>query len=151
MKVILLSDVANVGKKYDVVDVAPGFARNFLFVRGVAEAVTKATAKRVAILEKKREEEKVRQNALLEKAIDGVGKAVVTISGKANEEGHLYAGITKEVIAQELGRAIGVSMQPEYIKLDKALKEVGEFKVQVEWNGKEAEFTVKIEAEAETE
>ena len=62
MKVILLSDVAKVGKKYDIVDVAPGYARNFLLARGLGEVITKINGKRVAELTKKREVEKKKQN-----------------------------------------------------------------------------------------
>ena len=102
MKVILLSDVPNVGKKYDVADVKPGFARNFLFARNLGEAVTKSTAKRVAELTKKREAEKIQQEELLKGAFKKVGNAVITIKRKANAEGHLYAGVTKEELAEEL-------------------------------------------------
>lgn len=147
MKVILLSDVTKVGKKYDVVDVAPGFARNFLLARGLGEAVTKSTEKRVADLEKKREVEKVRQTELLEKAFAGIKSAVLTLKRAANEEGHLYAGVTAEDLAVELSKQIGATINAEHIALEKAIKEVGEFTISVELRDKKAEFKVVIEAE----
>jgi ribosomal protein L9 len=48
MEILLTTDVPKVGKKYSVVNVAPGFARNFLIARGLGEAVTKQNAKRVS-------------------------------------------------------------------------------------------------------
>lgn len=147
MKVILLSDVKNVGKKYDTVDVAPGFARNFIFARGLGEAITKATAKRVAELGKKREMEKTRQDELLAKAFAGLKSAVITLKRSANEEGHLYAGVGREEIAEELGKAVGASFTAEHITLEKPLKMVGEFVVPALLDGKAAEFKVVIEAE----
>lgn len=145
MKVILLSDVAKVGKKYDIVDVAPGFARNFLFVKGFAEAVTKSNAKRVADLQKRREAERKRQDELLEKAFLGVGGAVVTLKRPANEDGHLYAGITCEELAEALANATGTSFAAEHIALEKPIKAVGEFVVPIAFKGKSATFTVKVE------
>ena len=147
MKVILLSDVKNVGKKYDLVDVAPGYARNFLFTKELAEAVTRSNAKRVADLQKKREVETKRQEALLEKAFAGMKDVVITLKRTANEEGHLYAGVTAEDIAQELGRAIGAAISAGHISLEKPIKAVGEFTITAEVGGKEAEFKVAIEAE----
>lgn len=147
MKVILLSNVPKVGKKYDVVDVAPGYARNFLLAQGLAEAVTKANEKQVVALEAKREAEKVRQNALLEKAFAGVSNAVITLKRPANEEGHLYAGVTKEDLATELGKAIGAALEAQHIDLEKPLKATGEFTVSAKVGEKDAAFKVVIEAE----
>lgn len=145
MKVILLSDVPNVGRKYDITEVKPGFARNFLFVQGLAEAVTKSSAKRVAEIERKREGEKKRQEALLEKAVAGIKGAVVGIKRPANEEGHLYAGITKDEIAEALSMAVGATFEAQHIDLEKPLKALGEFEIPVEVKGKTATFTVKVE------
>jgi large subunit ribosomal protein L9 len=147
MKVILLSDVAKVGKKFDVVDVAPGYARNFLLAQGLAEAVTKSTEKRVADMEKKREAEKVRQEALLEKAFSGIKIAVLTLKRAANEEGHLYAGVTAEDLATELSKNIGATIGAQHITLEKPIKEVGEFSIPVELRDNKAEFKVIIEKE----
>ena len=146
MKVILLSDVKNVGKKYDLVDVATGYARNFLLAKELGEAVTKSNAKRVAELGKKREVETKRQEELLEKAFAGVSTATITLKHTANEEGHLYAGVTAEDLALELSKAIGASVGVEHILLEKPLKEVGEFTIIAEVGGKKAEFKVVIEA-----
>ncbi len=147
MKVILLSNVPKVGKKYDVVDVAPGYARNFLLAQGLGEAVTKSNEKRVHSLEAKRAAENVRQTALLERALVGVTGAVITLKRAANEEGSLYAGVTRDDLATELGKAIGAALEAQHIDLEKPLKAVGEFTVSAMVGEKSAEFKVVIEAE----
>ncbi len=147
MKVILLSDVKDIGKKYDIAEVKPGFARNFLFARGLGEAITKSTAKHVATLTKKREVEKTRQEELLEKAFAGLKGALITLKRSANEDGHLYAGVSKEEIAEALGKQLGASFSVEHITLEKPIKAIGEFVVPVLVNDKEAEFKVVIEKE----
>lgn len=145
MKVILLSDVAKVGKKYAIIEVAPGYARNFLIARDLAEAVTRTNAKRVAELTRKREVETQKQAANLEKSLAKVNGAVVTFMRKANEEGHLYAGVTKDELAMELGNVVGASYVSDHIDLEKPIKELGMFTVKVTVAGKNAEFTVKVE------
>lgn len=146
MKVILLDNVTKVGKKYDIVEVAPGFARNFLFPKGVAEAITKSSAKRVADLQSRRAIEEKRQEELLAKAFAGVKNAVLTLSRAANEEGHLYEGVSANDLADELGKAIGAAVKPEHIVLEKPIKELGEHLVSAELHGKQAEFKVVIVA-----
>lgn len=147
MKVILLSDVKDVGKKYDITEVKPGFARNFLFARGLGEVITKSTARRVALLSQKRDMEKSRQDELLEKAFAGLKNAVVTLKRSANEEGSLYAGVSSGELAEELGKTVGASFIAEHIMLKKPIKTTGEFVVAVLLNGKEGEFKVVVEAE----
>ncbi len=151
MKVILLSDVVKVGKKYDLVDVAPGFARNFLFAKGLAEAVTKSSAKRVAQMQEKRRIEKKNQEVKLENAFDAIKKAVITVKRAANEEGHLYAGVSADELALLLGKMVGVTIGREQVIIEKPFKGLGEFTVAVQLNGKKAEFKLVIEAEAAAE
>ncbi len=147
MQVILLSDVKNVGKKYELVDVAPGYARNFLFARGLGEAVTRSNAKRVADLSKKREVEAKKQQDILEKALVGVSDTVVMLKRAANEEGHLYAGVTQHDLAEALAKAIGAAIESAHIDLEKPLKQLGEFEVAAKVGEKTAKFKVVIEAE----
>lgn len=151
MKVILLSDVAKVGKKYEIVDVAPGYARNFLLARSLGEAVTRDNVKRVNELTKKRAVEQKKQDDNLEKSLAKVKGASVTIVRTANEEGHLYAGVTRDDLALELGKAVSASYTADHIVLEKPIKEVGEFSITVKVGDKTAEFALKVEAEATAE
>jgi large subunit ribosomal protein L9 len=151
MKVILLSDVPRVGKKYNIVDVAPGYARNFLFARLLAEPVTRQNGKRIAELTKKREVEVKKQEAHLDKTIGKVAEVSMTILRKANEEGHLYAGVTKEELALELGKIVGANYAPDNIVLEKPIKELGEYSVTVSVGTKESAFTLSVKEEVEAE
>jgi large subunit ribosomal protein L9 len=147
MQVILTTDVKNVGKKYEIVDVAPGYARNFLFARGYAEAVTKSTAKRVAELAKRREVEAKKERETLEKALAGVTDTVIIMKRPANEEGHLYAGVAQHDLAEALGKTIGAAIEAAHIELEKPIKELGEFAVVAKVGEKSATFKVVVEAE----
>ena len=147
MQVILTSDVKNVGKKYEIVDVAPGYARNFLIARSLGEMVTKSSARRVAELSKRRDVEAKKQQEVIEKALSGVSDTIVMLKRAANEEGHLYAGVTQHDLAEALGKAIGAAIESAHIDLEKPLKQLGEFEVDAKVGDKVAKFKVIIEAE----
>jgi large subunit ribosomal protein L9 len=149
MKVILLSDVPKVGKRYDIVDVAPGYARNFLIARSLGEVITKENGKRVADLAKKREVEKTKQTALRVGSLAKVKDVMLSFERKANEEGHLYAGISAEEIALALGTAIGVTFDADSIEIEKPIKEVGTSTLQVVIGDAKASFGVTVTAEVE--
>src|SRR3989338_4827775 len=81
------------------------------------------------------------------KNVENLKNLTVTLKEKANDKGYLFAGITKEMLAGEILKISRLNINPEFIKLVKPIKEVGEHKVLVEVMGRSVEFTVKIEAE----
>lgn len=146
MKVILLKSVPKIGKKYDVMDVTSGFAMNSLFPRGLAELATAKGLVRVKELKAAEEvERKVREDLLL-KNLGDIASASITIEGKANDKGHLFAGLHKAELVAALKDQARVDITEEYIVLDKAIKEVGEHKVEVKVQDKSAEFTLTVKA-----
>ncbi len=149
MKVILLSDVPKVGKRYDIVDVAPGYARNFLIARGLGEVITKENGKRVADLAKKREVEKTKQTALRVGSLAKVKDVVLAFTRKANEEGHLYAGISAEEIALALGSQVGVTFEADHVVMEKPIKEIGTTTLEVVIGDAKATFSVTVSPEEE--
>ena len=107
MKVILLSDIKDVGKKYEITEVKPGFARNFLFARGLGEAITKGTAKRVAELTKKREIENALKEELLQKAFAGLKEAVISGMGELEKKKVVIAVTDSRFIMGSMGSVVG--------------------------------------------
>ncbi len=146
MKVILLKSVPKIGRKYDVLNVSEGFAMNSLFPRGLAELATVKAMARVNGLKATEEaERKIREDLLL-KNLHSIENAAITLTGKASEKGHLFAGIHKPELIAALKDQAQIDLTDEYIDLDKPLKEVGEHKVSVKVQDKKAEFTVTIQA-----
>ncbi len=144
MKIILLKDVAKVGKKYDIKDVAEGFALNSLIPRGFAKVATKDAIVKVEQLKANDLTNKKIQEELLLKNLEVIRNTKIELKEKANEKGHLFAGITKERIFEELKKATKLSLDMDFIKLDKPIKEVGEHKIKLETMGKSAEFVLNI-------
>lgn len=147
MKIILLKDIPKVGKKYDIKNVADGYALNLLIPRGLAQICTPQAEKNIEAMKSKDLVEKKVQGELLLKNLGVIKSLVLTVKEKANDKGHLFAGITKERLAEEILKTARLNIDPESIKLEKHIKEVGEHKVSVEVMDKKTEFTVVIERE----
>ncbi len=146
MKVILLKSVPKVGNKYDIVNVAEGFAMNSLFPRGLAEKASEKSIAQVAKFKTAEEAERKVREDLLMKNLKGMENVTIEISGKASEKGHLFAGIHKDEILKALKEQAHLDITPEYIVLDKPIKEVGDHNINVKVQDKTAVFTLKIVA-----
>ena len=145
MKIIFLKDVPRIGRKYEVKEVADGYGRH-LVVQKLASVATKESINSV---EKKKLTDaslkKVHADLLI-KNLDALNGTTITLRGKANEKGHLFASIHKEEILAVLKSATHLDMNPHYIILDRPLKEVGSFEIPVNINKGHAVFTVVVEA-----
>ena len=146
MKIILLKDIQKIGKKYDIKDVADGFGLNMLIPRGLAQVATPAALKNIETLKSKDLAERRVQGELLLKSLSLIKDLTLKLKEKANDKGHLFASVTKEILAQEILKTARLNINPDSIKLEKPIKETGEYKVSVEAVGKSAEFNVIIEA-----
>ena len=146
MKVILLKHVPKTGNKYDIINVADGFALNSLFPRGLAERATPVAIKRVETLKAGEEAERTVRESLLLKNLKELNDVKVVISGKANDKGHFFAGIHKDEIIKALKEQKQIDMDASHIILDKPLKEIGEHKVDVAVQDKVSHFTVELVA-----
>ena len=146
MKVILLKHVPKTGNKHDIINVADGFALNSLFPKGLAERATSGAIKRVETIKLGEEAERAVREDLLLKNLKELNDLKIIISGKANDKGHFFAGIHKEEIIAALKEQKQVDMDSSHIVLDKALKEVGDHKVEVKVQDKDSYFTVELVA-----
>src|SRR3989344_3092023 len=130
MKVILVKDVENLGKKYDVKEVKNGYARNFLLPQKLAKAATKKALKwledQKEVINKEAEEE-LKMAQELASNLDGVE---VAISVKIGEEGQLFESINNQKIAEKL-KEMGFEVKKSQIKLAEPIKELGEFPIKV--------------------
>lgn len=130
MQLLLRQDVHDLGKRGEVVDVADGYARNFLVPRGLAVTVNPTNVgqldeerKRLQVLEDKR-------RASLAEVAQTLAKTSVTIQARANEEGHLFGSVGTEEIAAALVEE-GFDVAATAVMLEKPIKELGVFEVEV--------------------
>ena len=132
MEVILLKDVEKVGLRGDVVNVARGYARNFLLPRRLAEEATPA---KLAELQK-REDQRARHEAKdFEQAQEiaaRLGEVELRFAVKAGPTGSLFGSVTPTDIADELWRAEKVRVDRRRIGLEEPIKRIGRFEVPIE-------------------
>ena len=145
MKVILLHDVPRVGQKYDVKEVANGYGRNYLLPRGLAEISTEKAIAGIAMLKTQHDQEKKVREDLLVKNLEDLNNVEVTIQEKANDKGHLFAGVHKEEIIPALKEQTHLDMDAEHIILEHPIKELGEHKIEVKVGDKTVIFKLVIE------
>lgn len=127
-EVILRAEVENLGHAGDLVEVAPGYARNYLLPRGLAYVATEANKHRVA-QEKKKYEEKLEQEraeaTALAARLEGL---VLEFRAMAGEEDQLYGSISVADISDRL-EELGFEIERSRVKLDQPIKALGEFEV----------------------
>ncbi len=145
MKVILLKDVQKIGKKFDVKEVADGFALNALIPTGKAKVATDAEIKKVEVLKKAIETERKIQMDLLMKNVNEIIDKQVTIKAKTNSKGHLFAQLHTEEIVKAIKDSIGADIHPDFIILPKPIKEAGEHNLQVKVGDKKVGIKLVVE------
>ena len=129
MKVILLQELKGKGGEGDVVDVAPGFANNYLMPQCIAILATKGNLKQLEMRKKniaKREEARLADAAKLQAALDG---ASVKVDAKVGEEGQLFGSVTAAQIAEAIKESLGVEIDRRRIEAGKAIKTAGQHEV----------------------
>ena len=144
MRVILLQDVENLGKKYEIKEVNDGYARNFLIPKGLAKPATEEALKWLETqkeAEAKKAEEELKMVQERATAIDGLE---VIIPVKIGEDGQLFESITSQKISEKL-KELGFDIKKSQIELAEPIKELGEFPVKIKFeHNLEAEIRVIV-------
>jgi large subunit ribosomal protein L9 len=142
MKVILTNDVEKLGQSGDIKDVKRGYARNFLFARGLATLATTAALK--SYEKSKERREAARQKELESKKASATKMADVKLSfsRQVGDGGKLFGSVGKSDIVKSL-KASGHDVDKSQVVLDAALKEIGDFDVEVRF-APEVQTKVKV-------
>jgi len=144
MKLILLKDIKNLGKKFEVKEVAAGYAKNFLIPKGLAKPATKEALEWLGMqkeIEHKKVEEELKKIQELASSIDGLE---ITIAVKIGEKGQLFESITSQKIFEKLQES-GFKIKKQQINLPKPIAELGEFPIKITFeHNLEAEIKVIV-------
>jgi large subunit ribosomal protein L9 len=146
MKIILLQDVAKVGRKHEVKDVNDGFARNFLLGKNKAVLATPDNLSRVLGIKQGQLEQTKKTLTLVEQFLLKVGESPLVIKAKANEMGHLFASLHEKEITSEIKKQFGLELPVGLIALDKPIKQTGESKIALKLGDKRESISIFIEA-----
>lgn len=132
---ILLKDVESLGKAGEAIDVSPGYLRNYLLPRKLAQPATagalEEARRRAEAAERTAREaaERAEENASL------LAKTVLTIQHRAGEDGKLYGSVTTKEIADAISEARGLRVDRKRIRLEDPIRELGTYMVEIEVGG----------------
>ena len=132
---ILLKDVEDLGAAGEAVDVSPGYLRNYLVPRKLAQPATDASLQEA---QRRREAAERAAQEAAERAGETaalLAKTVLTINHRAGEEGMLYGSVTNAEIAEAISEARGLRVDRKKIRLEEPIREVGTYMIEIEVSG----------------
>ena len=130
MKVLLRHNVDKLGDRGEVVNVKRGFARNYLLPTGLAMNATPGAVKQFEFERKRLEREENERMAVIQKQLDQLAKFELTLTMKANAEGHLFGSVNEHTLAHEL-QAAGFQVQVRHLRIEQPIKELGVYQIPV--------------------
>ena len=125
MKVVLNADIGTLGHKGDIVEVAPGYARNYLLPRNLALSASKGAVKQAETMRRSRIERERRERALADAMASRIVGAALRIPARAGEDGQLFGSVTNADIAEALTRALGEEIDRRKINLPAPIRSLG--------------------------
>jgi large subunit ribosomal protein L9 len=131
MKVILQKPVDKLGVPGDVVDVADGYARNYLMPRGLAVRASKGGVKHVESLKRAHTTRVSQALAEAQEVADRLTASPIKVRARVGEEGRLFGSVTAAELAEEIERQTGVKVDRRDVHLDEPIRSVGVHEVTV--------------------
>jgi large subunit ribosomal protein L9 len=147
MKVLMRSDLDGVGKKGDLIDVADGYARNFLVPKGFAIQATKGIEDQAASMRRSRDLKDATDRGAAEEVAKTLVPAVITITAKASGEGKLFGSVTAADVVEAVEAQTGVALDRRTLSLDEHIKTVGTHSVPAKLHS-DVQFQITVEVSA---
>lgn len=148
MKVILLQDIKNVGKKEQIIEANDGYARNYLLPKKIA---IEATKDNLAKLQAKKTSEENKKKAEIEankKIAKRLEKIELTIKAKVGENNKIFGGITSKEISETLKKEYEIEIDKKKITIKETIKNLGRYTADIKFgDGVNAELAINITAE----
>lgn len=144
MRVILINDVDGLGHKGDVVEVADGYARNFLVPKSKAIKATRGALKEAEGLRRARQEQERLEKAAASELAEALADSRVVVAARSADEGKLFGSIGARNVAEAIVSYTGVTVDPQSILLTGPIKEIGLHEIKVRPHS-EVEFTLTLD------
>jgi large subunit ribosomal protein L9 len=129
---ILLKDVESLGKAGEPIDVSPGYLRNYLLPRKLAQPATPGSLEEARRRREAAERSAKEAAERAEETSALLSKTVLTIQHRAGEDGKLYGSVTSKEIAEAIAEARGLRVDRKKIRLEQPIREVGTYMIEVE-------------------
>ena len=147
MKVILLNDVKDLGRRGEVHEVSTGFARNYLLKNSLAKAASGSDEKAFKDRLKKEAENTAKDQELNKQLASRLQNTSITIiPSKVSSAGKLFGSISEQEVAKEMQQQLSVSVKSSQISLPTHIKKLGTYTAQVQLGSERAEIQIIIKA-----
>jgi large subunit ribosomal protein L9 len=142
MQLVLTEDVANLGKQGDLVEVKPGYGRNYLLPNGLATIPSEHNLRLLERYKQRVQSAREARIADLKSLAEQIQRVTITIDANANEEGHLYGSVGAPEISKAL-KELNLPITPEMVRLEGPIKECALYGVKLNL-GHDIESEVKV-------
>ncbi len=148
-EVILTHNIVGLGGESDQIRVAAGYARNYLYPQRLAIPVSGANKRHLESLKQKRAEREAHEFNHMTDLAKALQKLVCVIKVKTGEDGKLFGSVTSGTIADELKHQFDIALDKKKIKLESAIRALGEFEVELQLHA-EVKGALKVRVESTT-
>jgi large subunit ribosomal protein L9 len=148
MRVVLREDVESLGHKGDLLDVADGYARNYLVPRGLAIVATKGVVRQAEAMRRNRQIKDTRDRESAQEVAGRLAGTAIEVKARAGEGGKLFGSVTAADIVTAVNERVGVELDRRKLTLAEPLKELGTAEVPVQLHP-EVTATITVEVTAE--
>jgi large subunit ribosomal protein L9 len=131
MKVVLRDDVETLGQKGDVVDVADGYARNYLVPRGLGMVASRGVVAQAESMRRSRAAREARDRTAAEAVATQLVARRIAVSARAGESGKLFGSVTAADIVEALAAQSGINVDRRKLSLDEPIRELGATEVTI--------------------
>ncbi|MAZ68763.1 MAG: 50S ribosomal protein L9 [Candidatus Marinimicrobia bacterium] len=146
MKIILLKSYENLGKVGEIVNVKPGFARNYLIPNKIASLATEQNIKALEVFLKSQENKEAKNRINLEVLSKKLNSLTLKFDVQVGEDEKLFGSVTSQMIADELADK-GYTVDKKEIVLEETIKELGNFKIAINL-GYDLDTKIKVKVQA---
>ncbi|MBW3556450.1 MAG: 50S ribosomal protein L9 [Actinobacteria bacterium] len=144
MRIVLRADVENLGKKGDILDVADGFARNYLLPRGHAIKATPGVEAQAGAMRRSRDLKDARDRESSEAVARRLVPLVIKVPAKAGKEGKLFGSVTAADVVAAVADQAGISLDRRKVHLDDPIRSIGTHEVPVRLHN-DVQFRVTVD------
>jgi large subunit ribosomal protein L9 len=144
MRVVLRTDVDNLGKRGDIREVADGFARNYLLPKGHAIVAGSGVEAQAAAMRRARDRRDARDRESAEGIARQLVPAVIRLPARAGAEGKLYGSVTSADVVAAVSEQTGIELDRRRLRLDEPIRSLGTHEVPVKLHA-DVEFRITIE------
>lgn len=146
-KVILTANVDSLGSEADTVEVAPGFARNYLIPQGLAIPVTRSNARQMEVLQQRRAEREAHELTGAEELAKGINQLVLMTKVRTGDDGKMFGSVTAAMVLDELAHQFDVHLNKKQVNLADPIRHTGDHDVELRLHA-DVTCTLKVRVES---